>query len=310
MTIDVFPLPRGPLAPGVGRVGGWVITSYFGNRIDPLRGVPSRHGGQDIAGATIDGVPFYSVVAGFVGQGWDPGGGGNWTTLYAADGARYGYGHAKAFAPGVHNTTVPAGTLLGWIDSTGGSTGPHLHFAYDSNDAGTTYDDPFDILNEAAAAGRYVGETPNLPIFVPPEGFTMEQFDALMGSLNRIETALGTNLNVTGKWMQEQTSLVVDALERGEDIEASRITEAGWASREYLFQLGDEPDVYLLQMEPDGRFSRVHIASPTDDQDDAPRFKNLVVAFGRNPHVVPVTDPDDIRVLSSLPVKSPYTQAA
>ena len=190
-TFDYFPLPRGPLAPGVNVQGGWRITSFFGGRIDPISGRPGNHGGEDLAGPGIDGVPFYAVAPGYVTQGWDGSGGGNWTTLYLDNGARVGYGHAQSFAPGVNGRRVAAGTLLGYIDSTGKSTGAHLHFAYDSEDANTFYDDPFDVLEESQ--NRFVGDsTPDFPDPPPPPGdLTMPQYEDIMASQARIEKALG-----------------------------------------------------------------------------------------------------------------------
>lgn len=142
------PLPRGPLS-GVGTVGGWRITSYFGGRIDPITGRAGNHGGQDIAGAGINGVPLLAVVDGPLVQAWDRSGGGNWSMLTsAATGDAYGYGHAAGFAHGGRARTVKAGEVIGWVGSTGKSTGAHLHFAY--RPAGTrTYADPWPLLEHA-----------------------------------------------------------------------------------------------------------------------------------------------------------------
>lgn len=214
MELDCFPLNRGRLTPETSdrTVGGWLVTSFFGPRVDPIRGGAGNHGGQDIAGGGIDGQPLYAVVEGTVQQGWDPYGGGNWTTLWARNGARFGYGHASRFAPGVNGKTVPAGTVLAYVGTTGASTGPHLHFAYDSEDAGTSYDDPFDILARCARAGRYPGATPAPPPPTPPEGLTMAQYEDIMASLARIEKAQGSDLNITGQWLQEQAGNVIKVL--------------------------------------------------------------------------------------------------
>lgn len=187
MTLFIF---NPGTASGVGTIGGWRITSYFGGRIDPISGRPGSHGGMDLSAPL--GTPFYAADEGYVTQGWDASGGGNWTTLACRDGSRWGYGHASTFAPGVNGTTVAAGTLLGYVGSTGKSTGPHMHLAYDSTDPGTAYDDPYQPMADAAAAGRFPGSLTTTP--QPPEGLTMAQYDDIMASLARLEKAVGANL--------------------------------------------------------------------------------------------------------------------
>lgn len=154
--LDFFPLPKGSLS-GPHTTGGWYVSSYFGGRADPITGIPGTHGGQDIVGPT--GTPMYAVKSGVKVQGWDGGGGGNWTMLYADDGTVYGYGHAQSFAGGPSGSRVEAGELLAYMNSTGHSTGSHLHFARKAKGQ-YAYSDPFDELQEAADAGRFVGEHP------------------------------------------------------------------------------------------------------------------------------------------------------
>lgn len=142
----IFPLPPGPHAPGVGVLGGWPVSSWFGGRPNPFTGRPSWHGGMDLVAPRL--TPMLAVVAGRVTQGWDPSGGGWWTTLYGADGRRYGYGHADHYAPAVAGTWVNAGDVLAFVDSSGSSTGDHLHFAMALSHAGP-WADPYDELQAA-----------------------------------------------------------------------------------------------------------------------------------------------------------------
>lgn len=244
MMLQCFPLRQGP-ASGVGTTGGWRITSYFGGRIDPITGRPGNHGGEDIAGFQ-QGEPYYAVVDGYVSQGWDPSGGGNWTTLYGMNGTRFGYGHASSFAPGVNGKTVPAGTVIAYAGTTGASTGVHLHFAYDSEDAGTAYDDPFDVLQECASAGRFPGAVNQQPLPPPPEGLTMAQYEDIMGGIARLEKVLGTNLQMEGQWEQDTRTIVIDGVEQVVHQQAGAITEAGWSSRPYPFRYDDGPDTYFF----------------------------------------------------------------
>lgn len=145
----LFPLLPGPLPPATGVLNGWQITSYFGGRIDPLTGRAGSHGGMDLAFYGCQGQPMIAVADGTVVQSWDNSGGGNWSGLTARNGDYFGYGHAQRFelGPGVHQ--VKAGDVIAYVGTSGGSTGPHLHFAY--RPAGASgYRDPYDLLVEAA----------------------------------------------------------------------------------------------------------------------------------------------------------------
>lgn len=154
IELDYFPLPRGPLPDGPGVVGGWRITSTFGGRPNPFTGLPSWHTGEDLA-APYE-TRMYAPITAWCAQGWDTSGGGNWTGLTDARGNYLGLGHAARFAPGVNGRVVQAGEVIAYVDSTGSSTGNHLHFAYRPAGWGR-YDDPFDLLANAARAGRFAG---------------------------------------------------------------------------------------------------------------------------------------------------------
>lgn len=164
--IDFFPLPRGPFAEGIGIVGGYRISSYFGGRPNPFTGVPSWHGGMDLVAARL--VPQICVKDGLARQAWDSSGGGNWTRLECDDGDVFGYGHADHFVAGPGVRRFKAGDVMAYVDSTGASTGDHLHFAYQP--AGwARYGDPFDLLMNCR---RFVGDVavePEAPPTTPPE---------------------------------------------------------------------------------------------------------------------------------------------
>lgn len=149
MQATMFPLPKGPLPGGLGVVNGWRITSTFGGRLNPLTGRPGNHGGMDLAYAGCAGQPILAPCTGLVSQMWDASGGGNWTGLFGDDGCYWGMGHASRFAAGVQGRRVPAGMVVAYVGTTGGSTGPHLHIAYRAPKA-AAYSDPYDLLVGAA----------------------------------------------------------------------------------------------------------------------------------------------------------------
>jgi murein DD-endopeptidase MepM/ murein hydrolase activator NlpD len=113
-------------------------------------------------------VEMFAVKPGHVYQGWDAGGGGNWSRLVCDDGEMFGYGHADHYAAGPYGRHVEAGDVIAYVDSTGASTGDHLHFAFQPAGWGR-YGDPFDDLMQCAAAGRYAGVEHPTPVDPGPD---------------------------------------------------------------------------------------------------------------------------------------------
>ena len=101
------------------------ITSSFGMRMHPLLGFMRMHKGIDIGAAY--GSPIYAVLDGVVSFAGRSGGYGNFVKLGHAGGLASGYGHMSRIAvrPG---TRVHQGQVIGYVGSTGMSTGPHLHW--------------------------------------------------------------------------------------------------------------------------------------------------------------------------------------
>ncbi|MCQ2512631.1 MAG: peptidoglycan DD-metalloendopeptidase family protein [Lachnospiraceae bacterium] len=113
-----------PLAPPFDQ--NW-ITSWYGWRDDPFGGgFTSWHGGLDI-GAYCN-TPIYAVLDGQViisSDGWN-GGCGNYTVLYHGDGLYTEYMHQNYRAVEVGDIVVQ-GQVIGYVGTTGSSTGYHLH---------------------------------------------------------------------------------------------------------------------------------------------------------------------------------------
>ena len=101
------------------------MTSGFGLRRHPILGYVRMHAGIDFGAAW--GSPIFAVSDGIVSFAGRHGGHGNYVRLEHGGGLGSGYGHMSriAVAPGTH---VRAGQVLGYVGSSGLSTGPHLHF--------------------------------------------------------------------------------------------------------------------------------------------------------------------------------------
>lgn len=104
-----------------------VLRSTFGPRKHPILGVVRNHNGVDWAAPP--GTPIHAAFDGTIEFAGVKGGFGNFVRIAHPNGFGTGYGHMKAFADGiVPGKQVKAGDLIGYVGTTGLSTGPHLHF--------------------------------------------------------------------------------------------------------------------------------------------------------------------------------------
>ena len=102
------------------------IASGFGYRIDPIYKTPKLHTGLDFAAAI--GTPIYATADGTVlSTSYDDGGYGNHVIINHGYGYQTLYGHMVKIKskPGEQ---VKRGQVIGWVGSTGKSTGPHCHY--------------------------------------------------------------------------------------------------------------------------------------------------------------------------------------
>ena len=101
------------------------LSSPYGWRIHPVYGYPKFHTGVDLAGP--QGTPIVASRAGTVTAATYNSGSGYYVTVNHGDGFSTSYLHMTHYIVGVGDT-VAAGQVLGYMGSTGVSTGPHLHF--------------------------------------------------------------------------------------------------------------------------------------------------------------------------------------
>ena len=104
-----------------------VLTSRFGPRMHPILKVLKLHKGTDWA-API-GTPVVAAFGGTILAAGDGGTYGNLIKISHPGNLETRYAHLSAFADGIKaGMAVTAGQLIGYIGTTGQSTGPHLHF--------------------------------------------------------------------------------------------------------------------------------------------------------------------------------------
>ncbi len=100
------------------------VNSGFGMRHHPILGVERKHNGVDISAPT--GTPIRALASGVVSFAGDRGGYGKAVFVDHPHGLQSRYAHQSRIAvePGQR---VAAGEVIGFVGSTGLSTGPHLH---------------------------------------------------------------------------------------------------------------------------------------------------------------------------------------
>ncbi|HRO44531.1 M23 family metallopeptidase [Agriterribacter sp.] len=107
------------------------VASGFGYRIDPVYKTVKMHAGLDFAAP--QGTPIYATADGVVRLAGNTGNGyGNHVIINHGYGYETLYGHQYRIKAKV-GQKVKRGELIGWVGSTGKSTGPHLHYEVRKN---------------------------------------------------------------------------------------------------------------------------------------------------------------------------------
>ena len=104
----------------------YTLTSPFGMRVHPVLGYKRMHNGIDMACAS--GTPIYATRSGTVTvASYQAGGAGNYVSINHGDGFSSIYMHMTHYIV-YAGQQVSKGQVIGYVGSTGISTGPHLHF--------------------------------------------------------------------------------------------------------------------------------------------------------------------------------------
>ena len=108
-------------------INGARLSSSFGMRKHPILGYNRMHQGTDFAARS--GTPIMASGSGTVTRARWCGGGGNCVKIKHNSTYETIYAHMKAFAKGIREgKKVKQGQIIGYVGSTGMSTGPHLHY--------------------------------------------------------------------------------------------------------------------------------------------------------------------------------------
>lgn len=113
-------------------INGARLSSSFGRRKHPVLGYTKMHRGVDFAAPR--GTPIYAAGDGVIEkrQRWSTF--GNYMRIRHGDGFATAYAHMKSFAKGYAvGSRVKQGVVIGYVGTTGRSTGPHLHYEVHKN---------------------------------------------------------------------------------------------------------------------------------------------------------------------------------
>ena len=129
--------PSGWVCP----VNNYYISSVFGNRLHPVYGYWRMHNGIDMACA--QGTPIYASRGGLVEVSVYSSSAGNYVQINHGDGYRSVYMHMTHYIVYARQY-VQAGQVIGYVGSTGASTGPHLHWGVSYNGV---YFNPYPLIS-------------------------------------------------------------------------------------------------------------------------------------------------------------------
>lgn len=101
------------------------LSSSYGMRVHPITGKVARHNGIDIPAA--HGTPIYATADGIVGRAQRLGGYGNYVEIEHGNAIQTRYGHMSSYVVR-SGQQVKKGEIIGYVGSTGRSTGNHLHY--------------------------------------------------------------------------------------------------------------------------------------------------------------------------------------
>lgn len=124
------------------------VTSGFSMRLHPISGKWKQHKGIDFAAPA--GTPIRAVGDGMIDFAGTQGGYGNVVVVQHGSVYSTAYAHLSRMAPGMRRgKRVSQGEVIGYVGSTGWSTGPHLHYEFRVNNDAR---DPNSIVTPQAQA--------------------------------------------------------------------------------------------------------------------------------------------------------------
>ncbi len=253
----------GEAAGGVAAAGGGmvtpvngVLTSTFGPRKHPILKTVRLHKGVDWKAPV--GSPIVAAFDGQIVYEGDGQGYGNLVRIAHSGGRETRYAHMQRFADGIKvGMQVKAGTTIGFVGTTGLSTGPHLHFE--------VYLDgqPVDPLSSQATMVASAGPGPAAPERPPALAVAMnsdeEAIEILTNRIvhvesggsatakNPLSSATGLGQFITKTWLRMMRTYRPDLARSMSEKELLALRFDATISKEMVKNLAREGEAYLRQ---------------------------------------------------------------
>jgi murein DD-endopeptidase MepM/ murein hydrolase activator NlpD len=222
--------PNGMFTP----VNG-VLTSTFGPRMHPIFKEVRVHTGVDWAAPT--GTPVFAAFAGTITAAGDGQGYGNLIRVGHPDGRETRYAHLSKFEDGiVAGKAVLAGEVIGYVGTTGNSTGPHLHFELRVAEA------PVDPL---ATDTVYVASSDAGAVDQLTERIVQVESGGNATAQNPLSTATGAGQFIKSTWVRMMKTYRPDLAGSMTEEELLALRNDPTLSREMVQNLAREGEAYL-----------------------------------------------------------------
>jgi murein DD-endopeptidase MepM/ murein hydrolase activator NlpD len=214
-----------------------VMTSTFGPRKHPILKTVRIHKGVDWA-API-GTPIYAAFDGTVAFFGDGQGYGNVVRLSHAGGRETRYAHMSRFASDMKvGNAVKAGDVIGYVGTTGLSTGPHLHFElYRAGEA---------INPLETAVATVAGGTGDEAVERLVDRIIRVESGGNATAKNPLSTATGLGQFIEGTWMRMMRTYRPDLASSLSRAEILALRFDPTISREMVRRLAQEGEAYLM----------------------------------------------------------------
>ncbi|RWM40912.1 M23 family metallopeptidase [Mesorhizobium sp.] len=216
-----------------------VMTSTFGPRKHPILGTVRIHKGVDWAAPV--GTPIMAAFDGAISFQGDGGGYGNLVKITHANGRETRYAHMQKFAiaSGV-GTKVKAGDVIGYIGTTGLSTGPHLHFElYQSGEA-------IDPLGTVTTVASYAsGGSGDAAVETLTDRIVHVESGGSARAKNPLSSATGAGQFITKTWIRMMNTYRPDLARSLSTADLLALRYDATLSREMVRNLAREGEAYL-----------------------------------------------------------------
>ncbi len=217
------------------------LTSKFGPRHHPILKTVRLHGGVDWAAPT--GTPIVAALAGTLAVVGDGGGYGNVIYIDHAGGLQSRYAHMSRFGEGMRaGRAVQQGEVIGYVGTTGRSTGPHLHFEFRQN--GTPVD-PFTVNPQGGTVVASGGGAASGAVEALVNQIIRVESAGNANAKNPLSTATGLGQFIESTWLRMMRDYRPDLARTMSRAEQLALRTDPTLSREMVTNLARENERYL-----------------------------------------------------------------